>query len=178
MKNGNNDIFCYDASCQPITLPDTMPYTGLQSWIENNNKMIYNLLVSNTEETRSITPGTRIKMIQQLEEQNRALRVLRSKRIVDKIFNKMEYSVDMLMENDYENDPKYLPIYMQLLNSVQEVIKNIEEPVSEQSTLLFDTVQDEAETDLPEASREKIRNTAQELLKLCTATATTKSTEE
>ena len=105
MKNGNNDIFCYDHNCQPLPLSDTMPYTGIQSWIENNNKMIY----------------------------------------------------------------KYLPVYMQLLTSIQEATEKIETPNTEQSTLLFDTVKDEAETDLPEESREKIRNTAQELLKLCTA---------
>jgi len=169
MKNGNNDIFCYDHNCQPLPLSDTMPYTGIQSWIENNNKMIYTLLISNTEETRDITPGTRIKMIQQLEEQNRALRILRTRRIADKLINKLEYSIDMLMENDYENDAKYLPVYMQLLTSIQEATEKIETPNTEQSTLLFDTVKDEAETDLPEESREKIRNTAQELLKLCTA---------
>ena len=73
------------------------------------------------------------------------------------------------MENDYENDAKYLPVYMQLLTSIQEATEKIETPNTEQSTLLFDTVKDEAETDLPEESREKIRNTAQELLKLCTA---------
>ena len=169
MKNGNNDIFCYDSNCQPLPLSDTLPYNGMQAWIENNNKMIYTLLVSNTDETKDITPGTRIKMIQQLEEQNRALRILRTRRIADKIINKLEYSIDMLMENDYENDAKYLPVYMQLLTSIQEATEKIETPNSEQSTILFDTVKDEAETDLPEESREKIRNTAQELLKLCTA---------
>ena len=88
--------------------------------------MIYTLLISNTDETRDITPGTRIKMIQQLEEQNRALRILRTRRIADKLINKLEYSIDMLMENDYENDAKYLPVYMQLLTSIQEATEKIE----------------------------------------------------
>ena len=72
------------------------------------------------------------------------------------------------MINDYDNDAKYIPMYMQLMSSLHEAAEKVDIPVDVQNAIIFDTIQEEATTDLSEASREHIRNAAQELLKLCT----------
>lgn len=171
--NGNNEVFFYDAQATPITLPaDTSSYVGLQTWIENNNKLVYHLLIEDTEETRNMAIGTKLKLIQQLKEKNRELRLLRYQRVLDKITTKLECAVDALMLNDYDNDAKYIPMYMQLMSSLHEAAEKVDIPVDVQNAIIFDTIQEEATTDLSEASREHIRTAAQELLKLCTKDTT------
>lgn len=171
MKSSNNDNF-YDGRVQPVLLPTSdESYYGLQSWVESNNQLIYHLLISDTEELRSIHPATRLKLIQQLKERNKELRLLRYNRITDKLMNKLEYAIDALMQSDVDNDAKYIPLYTQLLTSLQQASKNIDIPNSVQDSIIFDTIQDTVRTNLSDASREKIRFTAQELLKLCTDTS-------
>lgn len=171
MKNGNTEMF-YNPQ-QPVLLPTSdESYTGLQSWVESNNQLIYHLLISDTEEIRSIHPNTRLKLIQQLKERNKELRLLRYNRITDKLMNKLEYAIDTLMQSDIDNDAKYIPLYTQLLTSLQQAAKNIDIPIAVQDSIIFDTIQDTVKTSLSDSSREKIRFTAQELLKLCTDTST------
>ena len=173
MPKGNNGIFIYNPNEQPLPLPKSdESYKGLQSWVESNNQLIYHLLISDTDEIRQIAPGVRLKLIQQLKERNKELRLLRFNRITDKLVNKLEYAIDALMATDIDHDAQYIPVYTQLLASLQQAASNIDVPIETQDAIIFDTIEEAARTDLKEQSREKIRNAAQELLSLCTNTST------
>ena len=76
------------------------------------------------------------------------------------------------MATDIDHDAQYIPIYTQLLASLQQAASNIDVPIETQDAIIFDTIEEAERTDLNEQSREKIRNAAQELLSLCTNTST------
>lgn len=166
------DVFNYGTS-QPIELPKSdESYQGLQAWVERNNQMIYHLLISDTEAIRSILPGTRLKLIQQLKERNKELRLLRFNRITDKLTNKLEYAIDALMQSDIDHDAQYIPMYTQLLMSLQQATKNIDVPTDVQDAIIFDTIEDAQDTELTTKERQNIRDAAKELIQLCTNTST------
>lgn len=165
------DVFNYGTS-QPIELPKSdESYQGLQAWVERNNQLIYHLLISDTESIRAIQPGTRLKLIQQLKERNKELRLLRLNRITDKLTNKLEYAIDTLMSQDLDHDAQYIPMYTQLLMSLQQATKNIDIPVEVQDAIIFDTIEDAHDTELTDKEREHVRVAAKELTKLCTNTS-------
>ena len=166
------DVFNYGTG-QPIELPKSdESYQGLQAWVERNNQLIYHLLISDTEAIRAIQPGTRLKLIQQLKERNKELRLLRFNRITDKLTNKLEYAIDALMQSDIDHDAQYIPIYTQLLMSLQQATKNIDIPVDVQDAIIFDTIEDVNDTELTAKERQNIRDAAKEFRKLCTSTST------
>lgn len=166
------DVFNYESG-QPIELPKSdESYQGLQAWVERNNQLIYHLLISDTEAIRSIQPGTRLKLIQQLKERNKELRLLRFNRITDKLTNKLEYAIDALMQSDIEHDAQYIPMYTQLLMSLQQATKNIDVPTDVQDAIIFDTIEDVQHTELSLKERQDIRDAAKELTKLCINTST------
>lgn len=166
------DVLNYGTG-QPIELPKSdESYQGLQAWVERNNQLIYHLLISDTESIRSIQPGTRLKLIQQLKERNKELRLLRFNRITDKLTNKLEYAIDALMQSDIDHDAAYIPMYTQLLMSLQQATKNIDIPIDVQDAIIFDTIEDTHDTELDDKEREHVRMAAKELAKLCTSTST------
>lgn len=166
------DVFTYGTS-QPIELPKSdESYQGLQAWVERNNQLIYHLLISDTEAIRSIQPGTRLKLIQQLKERNKELRLLRLNRITDKLTNKLEYAIDALMQSDIDHDAQYIPMYTQLLMSLQQATKNIDIPTDVQDAIIFDTIEDTTGTEVGAKERQHIRDAAKEFAKLCTSTST------
>ena len=166
------DIFSY-ASGQPLDLPNTNEsFHGLQAWVERNNQLIYHLLISDTESIRAIQPGTRIKLIQQLKERNKELRLLRLNRITDKLTNKLEYAIDALMQSDVDHDAQYIPMYTQLLMSLQTASKTIDIPTATQDSIIFDVIEEETESTLSPKERQHIRDTAKEFAKRCTSTST------
>lgn len=166
------DVFNY-AEGKPIELPKSdESYCGLQAWVERNNQLIYHLLISDTESIRSIQPGTRLKLIQQLKVRNKELRLLRFNRITDKLTNKLEYAIDALMQSDVEHDAQYIPMYTQLLMSLQQASKNIDLPIDVQDAIIFDTIEDAHQTELNDKERENVRLAAKELTKLCTSSST------
>lgn len=166
------DVFNY-SSGQPIELPKSdESYQGLQAWVERNNQLIYHLLISDTESIRAIQPGTRLKLIQQLKERNKELRLLRFNRITDKLTNKLEYAIDALMQSDIDHDAAYIPMYTQLLITLQQATKNIDIPTDVQDAIIFDTIEDVHDTELTDKERENVRVAAKELAKICTSTST------
>ena len=171
------DVFSYDTN-QPTPLPKSDDsFSGLQAWVERNNQLIYHLLISDTESIRSILPGTRLQMIQQLKARNRELRLLRLNRISDQLTNKLEYAIDALMKSDVEHDAQYIPMYTQLLMSLQQAAKNIDIPVDIQDAIIFDVIEDSHDTELSAKERQNIRNAAKELTKICTTTSTDSQTD-
>lgn len=169
------DVFSYGPA-QPIDLPKSdESYTGLQSWVERNNQLIYHLLICDVDSIRTIQPGTRLKMIQQLKERNKELRLLRLNRVTDKLTNKLEYAIDALMQSDVEHDAQYIPMYTQLLMSLQTAIKNIDIPTDVQDAIIFDVIEDEQRTDLSSKERQNIRSAAKEMLQACMNTSTDSS---
>lgn len=166
------DVFNYGTG-QPIELPKSdESYQGLQAWVERNNQLIYHLLISDTDSIRAIQPGTRLKLIQQLKERNKELRLLRFNRITDKLTNKLEYAIDALMQSDIDHDAQYIPMYTQLLMSLQQATKNIDIPIDVQDAIIFDTIEDAQQTELSSKERQNIRDAAKELAKICTNTST------
>lgn len=171
------DVFSYGTD-QPIDLPTSdESYMGLQAWVERNNQLIYHLLISDTESIRSILPGTRLQMIQQLKARNRELRLLRLNRISDQLTNKLEYAINALMKSDVEHDAQYIPMYTQLLMSLQQAAKNIDIPVDIQDAIIFDVIEDTHDTELSAKERQNIRDAAKEFSKLCTTTSTDSQTD-
>lgn len=144
---------------------------SLSSWIEANNQLIYNLITGETEETRVIDVNTRLRLITQLKLKNKELRLLRVNRITDRLLDKIEVGVENLMRTDYNSDLEYIPMYLQILKSLQESAQATNAEVTFSDTLIFDTIEDVAHTGLSDSSRDKIRTTAQELLALCTTTS-------
>lgn len=144
---------------------------GIQGWIEANNQLIYNLVTGETVETQAIDVNIRLKLISQLKLRNKELRLLRINRITDKLMDKIEAGVEHLMETDFDNDIQFIPMYLQILRSLQESARSANCEVEFGDALIFDTIEDIAQTGLSETSREKIRNTAKELLMLCTTTS-------
>lgn len=144
---------------------------GLASWIEANNQLIYNLVTGETEETRAIDVNVRLKLITQLKLRNKELRLLRVNRITDRLMDKIEVGVENLMKADYNGDLEYIPMYLQILKSLQESAQATNSEVTLSDTLIFDTIEDVTHTGLSDSSRDKIRSTAKELLALCTTTS-------
>lgn len=166
------DVFDYGTD-QPIDLPKSdESYQGLQAWVERNNQLIYHLLISDTESIRAIQPGTRLKLIKQLRERNKELRMLRLNRITDKLTNKLEYAIDALMQSDVDHDAQYIPMYTQLLMSLQQATKNIDIPIDIQDAIIFDTIEDTQQTELSSKERQNIRDAAKEFTRLCINTST------
>lgn len=166
------DTFNYGVG-QPMELPKSdESYQGLQAWVERNNQLIYHLIISDTESIRAMQPGTRLKLIQQLKERNKELRLLRFNRITDKLTNKLEYAIDALMQSDVDHDAQYIPMYTQLLMSLQQATKNIDIPSDVQDAIIFDVIEDTHDTELTGKERQNIRDAAKEFAKLCTTTST------
>lgn len=147
--------------------------TGIQGWIEANNQLIYSLITGETVETQAIDINVRLKLIAQLKLRNKELRLLRINRITDKLMDKIETGVENLMQADYDSDIQYIPMYLQILRSLQESARAANCEVEFSDALIFDTIEDTAQTGLPDTSREKIRVAARELLALCTTTSET-----
>lgn len=144
---------------------------SLAGWIEANNQLIYNLITGETEETQVIDVNTRLRLVTQLKLKNKELRLLRVNRITDRLMDKIEVGVENLMKVDYNGDLEYIPMYLQILKSLQDSAQATNSEVTFSDTLIFDTIEDVAHTGLSESSRDKIRTTAQELLALCTTTS-------
>ena len=158
---------------QPIDLPNSNEsYHGLQSWVERNNQLIYRLLVSDTEAVRAIQPGIRLKLIQQLKERNKELRLLRLNRITDKLTNKLEYAIDALMQSDVEHDAQYIPMYTQLLMSLQTAAKTIDIPSEIQDAIIFETIEEAEATEVSARERQNVRDAAREIAKVCMSSST------
>ena len=98
--------------------------------------------------------------------------MLRFNRITDKLTNKLEYAIDALMQSDIDHDAAYIPMYTQLLMSLQQATKNIDIPIDVQDAIIFDTIEDTHDTELDDKEREHVRMAAKELAKLCTSTST------
>lgn len=166
------DVFSY-GTATPIELPKSdTSYTGLQAWIERNNQLIYHLIICDVESIRAIQPGTRAKMIQQLKERSKELRLLRLNRVTDKLTNKLEYAIDALMQSDVDHDAQYIPMYTQLLMSLQTAIKNIDIPTDVQDSIIFDVIEDDTQSELTSKERQNIRTAAKEVLQACMNTST------
>lgn len=146
---------------------------GIQGWIEANNQLIYTLVTSETVEAQAIDVNVRLKLITQLKMRNKELRLLRINRITDKLMDKIEAGVDNLMQSDFDNDIQFIPMYLQILRSLQESARSANCEVEFGDALIFDTIESVTQTGLPEASRDKIRSAAKELLMLCTTTSET-----
>lgn len=146
---------------------------SLQSWIEANNELIYKLVTSETVEVQVIDVSTRLKLITQLKLRNKELRLLRINRITDHLMDKIEAGVQNLMQTDISDDIQFIPMYLQILKSLQESAKAASCEVEFSDALIFDTIEDVAKTGLSETSRDRIRSAAKELLMLCTTTSET-----
>lgn len=146
---------------------------SLQSWIEANNELIYKLVTSETVEIQVIDVSTRLKLITQLKLRNKELRLLRINRITDNLMDKIEAGVQNLMRTDISDDIQFIPMYLQILKSLQDSAKAASCEVEFSDALIFDTIEDVAKTGLSESSRDKIRSAAKELLALCTTTSET-----
>lgn len=141
------------------------PYkVGVQSWIEANNEMIYKLITGDTVETQGIDLNMRLKMIAQLKLRNKELRMLRINRITDRLLDKIEVGVEHLMMTDIDGDMQFLPMYLQILSSIQEAAKNTNCEVEIGDALIFDTIESVAQTGISEKSRAVIREKAMEML--------------
>lgn len=147
--------------------------SGLQGWIEANNQLIYNLVTGETQATQAIDINTRLKLITQLKLRNRELRLLRINRITDQLMDKIEAGVQNLMNTDISDDIQFIPMYLNILRSLQDSAKAASCEVELGDALIFDTIEDVAQTGLPDSSRDKIRTAAKELLRLCTTTSET-----
>lgn len=144
---------------------------SLASWIEANNQLIYTLVTGETEETKAIDVNVRLKLITQLKLRNKELRLLRVNRITDRLMDKIEVGVENLMKADYKGDLEFIPMYLQILKSLQESAQATNSEVTLSDTLIFDTIEDVTHTGLSDTSRDKIRTAAKELLSLCTTTS-------
>lgn len=137
---------------------------GVQSWIEANNDLIYKLITGETAEVQAFDMNMRLKMIAQLKLRNKELRMLRINRITDKLLDKIEVGVEHLMLTDIDGDMQYLPMYLQILSSIQEAAKNTNCEVEIGDALIFDTIESVAQTGIPEKSRAVIREKATAML--------------
>lgn len=144
---------------------------GIQGWIEANNTLIYTLLTGESTEANAIDINVRMKLITQLKMRNKELRLLRINRVTDKLMDKLEAGVDALLLNAGDEDLQFIPLYLQILRSLQESAKANEVDVELGDALIFDTIQSVTDTGLSEDSRDKIRTAARELLALCTTTS-------
>lgn len=158
----------------PRNIVSSRPYlSGIQGWIETNNQLIYSLITGETAETQAIDVNVRLKLITQLKLRNKELRLLRINRITDNLMDKIETGVSNLMRTDSDSDIQFIPMYLQILRSLQESARAASCEVELGDALIFDTIESVTETGLPEVSREKIRVAAKELLMLCTTTSET-----
>lgn len=153
----------------PVPKPSST--RGIQGWIEANNTLIYTLLTGESAEANAIDINVRMKLITQLKMRNKELRLLRINRVTDKLMDKLEAGVDSLLLNADDSDLQFIPLYLQILRSLQESAKANEVDVELGDALIFDTIQSVTETGLSEDSRDKIRTAARELLALCTTTS-------
>jgi len=144
---------------------------GIQGWIEANNALIYTLLTGESTEAAVIDVNVRMKLIAQLKMRNKELRLLRINKVTDKLMDKLEVAVDRLMQADMDQDIEFLPLYLQILRSLQDSAKANEISVELGDALIFDTIQSVTDTGLSDDSRDKIRSAAKELLALCTTTS-------
>lgn len=147
--------------------------TGLQGWIEANNQLIYTLVTGETVEAQAIDVNIRLKLITQLKLRNKELRLLRINRITDKLMDKIEAGVENLMNTDCDDDIQFIPMYLQILRSLQDSARAASCEVELGDALIFDTIESVAQTGLPDSSRDKIRTAAKELLALCTTSSET-----
>lgn len=150
---------------------------GLQGWIEANNQLIYTLITGETTESKAIDINVRLKLISQLKLRNKELRMLRINRVTDKLMDKIEVGVENLMQSDPGGDLQYIPMYLQILRSLQESAKATNCEVELGDALIFDTIESTAQTGLSDESRDKIRVAAKELLALCTTTSENSETQ-
>lgn len=146
-------------------------FKGVQGWIEANNQLIYTLVTSETPEAQSIDVNVRLKLITQLKLRNRELRLLRINRITDKLMDKIEAGVENLMQTDISDDIQFIPMYLQILRSLQDSARAASCEVEFGDALIFDTIEDVTQTGLSASSRDKIRTAAKELLALCMTTS-------
>lgn len=153
----------------PVPKPSST--RGIQGWIEANNTLIYSLLTGESTEANAIDINVRMKLITQLKMRNKELRLLRINRVNDKLMDKLEAGVDSLVLNAGDDDLQFIPLYLQILRSLQESAKANEVDVELGDALIFDTIQSVTDTGLSEDSRDKIRTAARELLALCTTTS-------
>ena len=160
----------------PRVIQPKAPMKGVQSWIEANNQLIYTLVTSETPEAQAIDVNTRLKLITQLKLRNKELRLLRINRITDKLMDKIEAGVENLMATDISDDIQFIPMYLQILKSLQESAKAASCEVEFGDALIFDTIEEVSQTGLAESSRDKIRTAAKELLALCTTTSDSSET--
>lgn len=144
---------------------------GIQAWIEANNALIYRLITGEHSDTADLDINTRLKLVQQLKMRNKELRMLRINRLTDRLLDKIEVGVNNLMETDLEGDIQYLPMYLQILDSLQASAKATNCEVELGDALIFDTIESVAKTGLPDSSRDRIKNAAKELLALCSTTS-------
>ena len=158
---------------EPISVLNPTSSKGVQGWIEANNQLIYTLVTSETPEAQAIDVNVRLKLITQLKLRNKELRLLRINRITDKLMDKIEAGVETLMQTDIGDDIQFIPMYLQILRSLQDSARAASCEVEFGDALIFDTIEDVAHTGLSDSSRAKIRMAAKELLTLCTTTSET-----
>lgn len=156
---------------EPRVIAPKPVISGLQGWIEANNQLIYNLVTGETEATQAIDINVRLKLITQLKLRNRELRLLRINRITDQLMDKIEAGVENLMNTDISADIQFIPMYLNILRSLQDSAKAASCEVELGDALIFDTIEDVTQTGLSDSSRDKIRTAAKELLRLCTTTS-------
>lgn len=151
-------------------------FAGVQGWIEVNNELIYKLITSETAETQAIDINVRLKLITQLKLRNKELRLLRINRITDKLMDKIEAGIETLMQTDVSADIQFIPMYLQILKSLQDSARAASCEVELSDALIFDTIESVSKTGLSDKSRDKIRSTAKELL-LCMTTSDSSETD-
>lgn len=146
---------------------------GIPGWISANNELIYQLVTGESAEVSVIDINVRLKLIAQLKLRNKELRMLRINRVTDKLLDKIEVAVDNLMTADLEGDIQFIPLYLNILRSLQESARATSCEVELGDALIFDTIESVAKTGISDLSRDKIRAAAGELLALCTTTSET-----
>lgn len=161
------------AEITPVVVNGSSYHTGLQTWIEANNQLIYKLITGETTDTKDLDINTRMKLVQQLKLRNKELRMLRINRMTDKLLDKIEVGVSNLMMTDIEGDVQYLPMYLQILDSLQASAKATNCEVELGDALIFDTIETVTKTGLSETSRDRIKVAAKELLAVCSTTSET-----
>ena len=150
---------------------------GIPGWIAANNELIYQLVTGESTEVSVIDIGVRLKLIAQLKLRNKELRLLRINRVTDKLIDKIEVAVDNLMSADVEGDIQFIPLYLNILRSLQDSARSSECEIELGDALIFDTIESVSQTGISESSRDKIRAAAGELLALCTTTTSKTSPE-
>lgn len=143
-------------------------HNGIQSWIDSNNDLIYNLITCDTETLGGIDINTRMKLVQQLKLRNKELRMLRINRMTDKLLDKIEVAISNLMMTDIDGDIQFLPMYLQILKALQDSAAATNTEVDSSDALIFDTIEAVTKTGLSESSRDRIKAAAKELLVQCT----------